>query len=224
MSYLFTNSKWQGNDKQRLAVLTYNRNSMSNNGCRWNIPISASTSCSLYKRLKTIYFIYSIQLWTRWLYCVECPQHSTWLEALGYMCDCLSGHVQRSHVVKVIWYKAYRRCRRMVQCHSTGDGNMSSQEGTLMPPGEYDWTCASFSPLKSTTEMANWSVQPCLHRWPQSVPILVCLFPPQNCSFPCWHLDLMVHWFTRVRNANGNLIVSAVFPGLTSVTDWQSDR
>jgi len=34
-------------------------------------------------------------------------------------------------------------------------------------------------------------------------------------------------WFigpTRVRNANGNLIVSAVFAGLTSVTDRQSDR
>ena len=34
-------------------------------------------------------------------------------------------------------------------------------------------------------------------------------------------------WFigpTWVRNANGNLIVSAVFAGLTSVTDWQSGR
>jgi len=28
---------------------------------------------------------------TRWLYCVECPQHSTRLEALGYLCDCLCG-------------------------------------------------------------------------------------------------------------------------------------
>jgi len=34
-------------------------------------------------------------------------------------------------------------------------------------------------------------------------------------------------WFigpTRVRNANGNLIVSAILAGLTSVTHWQSDR
>ena len=34
-------------------------------------------------------------------------------------------------------------------------------------------------------------------------------------------------WFigpNRVRRANGNVIVSAVFSGLTSVTDWQSDR
>jgi len=39
---------------------------------------------------------------TRWLYCVECQQYSTRLEALGYLCDCLSGHVQRSQVVNVI--------------------------------------------------------------------------------------------------------------------------
>jgi len=25
---------------------------------------------------------------TRWLYCVECPQYSIRLEALGFMCDC----------------------------------------------------------------------------------------------------------------------------------------
>ena len=31
-------------------------------------------------------------------------------------------------------------------------------------------------------------------------------------------------WPTRVRNANGNLIVSAVFVGLSGLTDWQSDR
>jgi len=32
---------------------------------------------------------------TRWMYCVECPQYSTRLEALGYLCHCLSGSVQR---------------------------------------------------------------------------------------------------------------------------------
>ena len=31
----------------------------------------------------------------RWLYCVECPQYSTRLEALGCLCHCLSGRVQR---------------------------------------------------------------------------------------------------------------------------------
>jgi len=29
----------------------------------------------------------------------------------------------------------------MVQCYSTGGGNMSFHKGTLAPPGEYDWTC-----------------------------------------------------------------------------------
>jgi len=32
---------------------------------------------------------------TRWLYCVECPLHSIQLEVLYYLCDCLSGGVQR---------------------------------------------------------------------------------------------------------------------------------
>jgi len=89
---------------------------------------------------------------TRWLYCVECPRYSIRLEALGYLCDCLSGRVQRWQVVKVIWHKVYRRRRRMVQCYSTGDGNVSSHEGTLAPPGEYNWICASFGPLESTNQ------------------------------------------------------------------------
>jgi len=32
---------------------------------------------------------------TRWLYCVECPQYSTRLEVLGFLCHCPSGRVQR---------------------------------------------------------------------------------------------------------------------------------
>jgi len=58
----------------------------------------------------------------------------------------------------------------MVQRYLTGDGNVSSHDGTLAPPGEYNWNCASFSPLESTTKMPNQSVQPCLHRWLRSVP------------------------------------------------------
>ena len=40
---------------------------------------------------------------------MECPQYSIRLEALGYLCDCLSARVQRWQVVKVIWHKAHRR-------------------------------------------------------------------------------------------------------------------
>jgi len=88
--------------------------------------------------------------------------NSTRLEALGYLYDCLSGRVQSKQVVKVIRHKAHRRRRRMVQCYSTGAGNVSSHYGTLVPPGEYDSTSASLGPLVFITETANGSVQPFL--------------------------------------------------------------
>jgi len=154
---------------------------------------------------------------------------------------------------------------------------MSFHKCTLAPPGEYDWTCASFGPLKSTTDMANGSVQPFLHNLRQKVPILYNGAPiHQNCPFPwgiltshvtrcfrpirvhnanctsigsaifaqmtaeclhtlqwfaCFSLKIAPShvgtwtsfntWFigpTQVRNANGNLIVSAVLQG------WQTDK
>ena len=160
---------------------------------------------------------------TRWLYCVECPQYSIQLEALG---DCRSGRVQKWQVVKVIWRKAHRRRRRMVQSYSPGGGNVSSHEGTLAPPSEYNWTCAPFSPLESTRQTANRSVQPCLHRWLQSVPILYNGLPVSSSKWPLFTLASGPHntWFigpTRVRNVNGNLIVSAVLQGSLV---WQTDR
>ena len=41
----------------------------------------------------TLGFILNAEL-IRWLYCVEFPQYSIRLEALDYLCDCLSGRVQ----------------------------------------------------------------------------------------------------------------------------------
>jgi len=38
--------------------------------------------------------------------------------------------------------------------------NVPSHMGTLAPPGEYDWTCASFGPSESSVQTANRSVQP----------------------------------------------------------------
>jgi len=131
-----------------------------------------------------------------------------------------------------------------------------------VPPGKYNWTCASFGPLESTTQTANGSVQPFLQSSRQKVPIL---YPrlTHNALGPCMpttqtkrHLDqfsrdsvLILYngspvfpsklpfsmgiwnpcntWFigpTRVLNPNGKSIVSAVFAGLTSVADWQSNR
>jgi len=103
------------------------------------------------------------------------------------------------------------------------------QQNCPFPPGI--WTSHvthdALRPCEPTTETARRSVQPCLHRWPQSVPIWFACFAlkivPSHVgiwtSCNTWFI-----WPTRFRNANGNLIVSAVFAGLTSVTDWQSDR
>jgi len=39
--------------------------------------------------------VHCIRIETRWLYCVEFPEYSIRFEALGYLCDSLSGRVQR---------------------------------------------------------------------------------------------------------------------------------
>jgi len=70
------------------------------------------------------------------------------------------------------WHKTHRRRRRMVQCYSTGDGNVSSHESTLAPPGEYDWICVSFGPPKFTIQRANRPVKTLLHSSRQKVPII----------------------------------------------------
>jgi len=103
-------------------------------------------------------------------------------------------------MVKVIWHKAHRRRRRMVQSYSPGGGNVSSHEGTLAPLGEYDWTCASLGPLESTTQTANRSVQPYLHSSRQKVPIIYNGRPyppklplPKGDLEPIWHMIPWAH-------------------------------
>jgi len=60
-------------------------------------------------------------------------------------------------MVKVIDIRPHRRSGRTVQSYSPGRANVPSHdgtsrttswEGTLAPPGEYDWTCASVGPPK----------------------------------------------------------------------------
>jgi len=46
------------------------------------------------------------------------------------------------------------------------------REGTLAPPGEYNWTCASFGSPESITQTANRLVLPFLHIARQKVPML----------------------------------------------------
>jgi len=102
-----------------------------------------------------------LRIKTRWQYCVECPQYSTRLEALSYLCDDLSGRVQRQQVVKVIWHKAYRQHTRMVnhiRLVAAMCSPMTADRRHLVSMTE--WTCASFGLQESTTQTANRSVQP----------------------------------------------------------------
>jgi len=83
---------------------------------------------------------------------------------------------------------------------------------------------------KPTIQTASWSVQLFSHRWLQTVPILyhgmslspIKIAPSHGGSGPPSNT-----WFpgpTQVLNPNGISIGSAVFAGLTSVTDWPTDR
>jgi len=47
----------------------------------------------------------------------------------------------------------------MVQSYLPAVANVASHEETWAPPGKYDWSCSSFGPAESTTQMANRLVQ-----------------------------------------------------------------
>jgi len=109
----------------------------------------------------------------------------------------------------------------MAHCYSTGDGNVSFRKGTLASLGEYDWTCASFGSLESTTDTANGSVQSFLHSLWQKVPILYNGRPyPPELPLPMGDLDLPFNTRCfrpkRVHNPNGTSIGSAVFAQMTA--------
>ena len=121
---------------------------------------------------------------------------------------------------------------------------------TLVPPGEYDWTCASFSTPESRAQMANRSVHPFLLSsrqkvpvlynggpFPRKLPLLVGVVTPIYFMIPWGRLSPQCPmggsgppsntWFpgpTRVLNPNGISIGSAVLAGLTSVTDRPTDH
>jgi len=117
-------------------------------------------------------------------------------------------------VVKVICHKAHRCHRRMVQCYSKGDGNVSSHEGTLAPSGEYNWTCASFDPFESTTK---WQMD----RWPFLHSLRQCAYNLQwaplstRIALPMGDLYLSCNTWCfgpmPAHNANGTSISSAMF-------------
>ena len=94
-----------------------------------------------------------------------------------------------------------------------------------LPMGYLD---SNLGPLKYSTQTASRSVHPCLHRRPQSVPILYngTPLPPSKLPLPMRRSGSPSNiWFpgpTRVLNPNGISIASAIFAGLTSVTDRQT--
>jgi len=150
--------------------------------------------------------------------------------AVEYDCTCASFGPHES---------ATKTANRSVQpfLHSSGKNVPILYNGRPYPPelplpmGDLDphVTHHALGPCEPTTQRAPRSVEPFLHRWPQSVPILYNGLPvspsilpiPMGIWTPCntWFLGL-----TGVLNPNGISIASAVFPGLTSVIDWQTDR
>ena len=93
------------------------------------------------------------------------------------------------------WHKAHRRRKRMVQCYSTGDGNVSSHEGTLAPPGEYDWIV---HPSAHSSPQPKWLIDRFSHfctahssvvghaghvLYPNNCPIAWGIWAPSNTCF-----------------------------------------
>jgi len=150
--------------------------------------------------------------------------------------------------LKVIWYKAASHRRRMVQSYSPCGANVPSWNHLpnrlnlcfLRPTRVYNpssrqsvvrqigatwrvWLNFCFVPAESTTQVASGSVQPCLHRWLQSVPILFNGTPLLVKIAPS-HGVSGLPGPTQVFNPNGISIGSAIFAGLTSVTDRPTDH
>jgi len=90
----------------------------------------------------------------------------------------------------------------------------------LMKARKYNWTCASFGLLESTTQTADRPVQLFLHSSLQEVPILDNRRLYQNCPFP-WGICPPPSniWLLRpmpAQNPKGTSIVSAVFAQVTA--------
>jgi len=118
-------------------------------------------------------------------------------------------------VVEVIWHKTASP-PQTVQPYLPGGAKVPTGEVLLAPPGEYDWTCASFSTPESTAQMANRSVQPFLLSSRQKVPVLYNGGPfPPNCPFS-WGGSgpPSISWFLeadRAHSPNCITIITAIF-------------
>jgi len=97
-------------------------------------------------------------------------------------------------------------------------------------PVDFHLTHDSLGPSEPITQAASRSIWPFLQSSLQNVPILYngTPFSPSKLSLPMGDPDPPSNtWFpgpTQVVNPNGISIGAAVFAGLTSVTDRQTDR
>ena len=111
--------------------------------------------------------------WARWRW--TCPAqrflpHTRTPASHRLVVITTSYHSRINKAVKVIWHKAASPPQTDSSiAYSPGGANVPSHEGTLVPPGAYDWTCAAFGPSDSTTQTANRSVQPFLYSSRQCV-------------------------------------------------------
>jgi len=161
----------------------------------------------------------------------------------------------------------------MIQCYSTGDGNVSFLKGHMANTIElvHPSTPSSPHPRREMDRFSHFCTaygRKCLYFKMGALVYQNCPFPCNTCFRPmrvdnpngtsigsvvCAHMAVeclyTLQWFacfplriapshvgiytscntwfigpTWVWNANGNLVVSAVFAGFTSVTDWQIDR
>ena len=97
---------------------------------------------------------------------------------------------------------------------------MPTWEDTLAPPGEYNWTCASFGPPESTTQTAYRSVQLFLHSSRQKVSILYNGRPfPRKLPLLMGDLDLIwfvIPWTHPSQQSNGISIALAFLVQMTT--------
>jgi len=105
----------------------------------------------------------------------------------------------------------------MVQSYLPGGVNVPTWEGTLAPPGEYDWTCAHPSPQPK--QQIDGFSRFCTAHDRKSLYFTVSAPFPQNCPFPRGLWTPCKTWLLgpiRAHRPNGISIVSAVFAQMTA--------
>jgi len=118
------------------------------------------------------------------------------------------------------------KCPYTLQWDAPSPSKLFLSMGDLQPHLIHDF----LGPPEPITQMASWSVQPFLHRWPQSVPILCngTPLPPQNCPFPWGDLDShLIHGSLGQSKSSTQTASRSLLPFLQCslvLTDRPTDR